>query len=123
MPLPADYLPRKGDLLTLRAKVEYDVDPGEEVHLKIIGCNHASVMIPMDDIVDLYCRAWVPGDKVQDTDTKQKGEVIAVYEDRAWVNYGYGTVETMQANDLEPQPPEPEVIEPPASPKPQGDAA
>ena len=54
MSLPGNYQPRKGDLLTLRGKVKFNVEAGDDdVHVKLIGAEHNTVIVPLSNIVDL----------------------------------------------------------------------
>ncbi len=105
MALPKGYLPKEGDILDLRGKVKYSVDADDkDVHLVIAGQSYRPVVVPLAEIVDIYCRAWEPGDKVRFIDTDSLiGEVVAICDDQVWVKFIAGGMGTYAANDLEPQ--------------------
>ncbi len=106
MPLPEGYLPREGDVLLLRAKVKFDVDPEDtSVHATCIGCTYRDVTIPLEEVFGLHFRAWEPHDKVQNIhDHEDCGEVFAVCDDKVWVKLDTGAMATFEANALEAQP-------------------
>lgn len=124
MPLPEGYIPHEGDVLIFHGTVRFSSPPKEEVvHVRIDKrFKHSSEMIPMDQIVGIYCRHWEPGDRVVRTDIRYPGEplpgiVVAMHEDQAWVLFG-GSPVTLHANVLAPEPVgrQPETIEPRANP-------
>lgn len=99
MTLPTGYLPREGDLLTIRCRVRFNVDAGEtEVHVAIVGADYKTFLLSFSDIVDLHCRAWEPHDKVKKEDAI--GEVIAVDDGVVWVKFEDGTRGAYPANEL-----------------------
>lgn len=75
---------RRGDTVSVRAKVNHNVDRGEtDVHLKI---GHRSTLVESDEIVDLLSRNFDKGDKVRCVDNyRERGEVIGVDDDYVWV--------------------------------------
>lgn len=112
------YLPREGDILTIRAIVKYDVEAGEDrVHIRPFGAHtDSSVPLKSDGTlaeVTLYCRHWSEGDLVivcfthRDPDYRGlDGQVLAVFGEAVWVKFGSGTPQTVLANDLTPAPEE-----------------
>lgn len=122
MSLPKGYLPHEGDILTLHGRVRFSVtrDDGM-VHLEILGAMGKDRMIvDLPAIAGLHCRTWSPGDKVRATAAPtERGEVIAIHENFAWVRLlDGGSLGTIAANELEPDDepdpiapaPEPEII-------------
>jgi hypothetical protein len=119
MPLPAGYLPRKGDTLLIRVDVrsDYDNDGSNLVSVAVTGSPHRVLFADIDKIHAIYSRKWNEGDQVQN----DWGwfEVIAVNEDQVWAKClghfsdscgSVGLRYTFDANDLEPYV-EPAVVE------------
>lgn len=109
MPLPEGYRPREGDELLIRAKVAYDVDTGDDaVHLRPVGSEYKSLMIPLDQIHALHFRRWNEGDRVLDREFNRGGTVVATIDDQVWVKVSpteddpSGFMSTFDANDLQP---------------------
>jgi hypothetical protein len=64
MPLPEGYLPREGDVLTVQAKVRFNVEPGEkDVHVRIVG-DFRDTRVPLDKVVGITLRNWEEGDGI-----------------------------------------------------------
>lgn len=100
------YLPREGDILTIRAKVKYDVEAGEDtIHIRPIGA-FSDVSVPLNDTVDLYSRHWNEGDKVTLESHPGIGTVLSVCDSMVWVKFSIGTPKTIAANNLMPAPKE-----------------
>lgn len=121
MPLPEGYLPRKGDILTLRGIVKYGVEPNDDyVHLKIIGSS-ATLVVELAD-VEPHQRSFELGELVMHKiGWAEPGEVIATHGSYVWIffksNPNAEPVAAL-ANDLLPyvipeSPPEAPPIEPP----------
>lgn len=117
MPLPEGYLPREGDVLILHGVVRWNVDAGEnDVHLFIDRRykHSGGVCVPLDQIIDIHCRAWEVGSKVIRKGGNQNvGTVLATYEDQVWVAFSGGSPVSIHANALEPAP-EPAADQEPA---------
>jgi hypothetical protein len=106
MALPEGYLPREGDELLIRVKVTRDVSSVEEfVSTKVVGSEHRTLLIDIDKIHALHCRAWSEGDKVSQANWGH-GTVVAVHEDMVWVRHSQpgrcARLATFEANALEP---------------------
>jgi hypothetical protein len=117
MNLPKGYLPREGDVLTVRGKVNYDIEASDgNVHLSFEG-DPRRFVIPLAAVDGIHSLHWKVGDKVRDGGaTGDVGEVRAVEGDCVWVRLTSGAFGTYEANDLEPAPDEPTVKEPPTHP-------
>lgn len=121
MSVPSGYLPRAGDVVILRAIVQFDVDPGEtDVHLK---AEHNRLAVGLDKIVDVVRRAWKEGDLVM-TKGCGPGEVLATHAHLVWVKVSAPAPETgfdiytCDSMELELVPPPAEAPEaPPAKPE------
>lgn len=106
---PANYRPREGDVVLVRAKVTIDCDPGDPyVHLKV---NHTRVGVDLKDLEGIITRTWKPKDRVRNVhDLSDRGVVIAVCDGMAWVKLNSGAFYSYAALDLEdddpPPPPE-----------------
>lgn len=109
MKVPPDYLFREGDLVTIRARVRFTTEPGDEdVHLKIAeSSSHARVLIK--DVVSLEGRTWDLEDRVVFKGApSEPGEVVATSGDKVWVKIERtGDYVTADSIDLDPVPPQP----------------
>jgi hypothetical protein len=57
MPLPEDYLPRAGDVLSIDVEVKYDVTAGDDyVFTRVIGFHTEVTLILRDPDVRRICR-------------------------------------------------------------------
>lgn len=118
MPLPKGYLPREGDVLVLHVKTRFDVESRDvsfgdrkiQVHVSPIGgSSYHHFAVPLEDVVGIHCRKWSEGDRVRSTDemapvNMTTGTVVATHEDKAWVQFDNGPLETVSANDLTAEP-------------------
>ena len=104
MPLPPNYLPRKGDLLSVIAEVKHDFDEGDEViYAKIRGAD--VVLLP--DQVDLHQQVIHIGEFVSPRSPsvpQWTGQVLALHDCWAWVK-AYGDLATYSIDKLRVVPP------------------
>lgn len=124
MALPANYRPREGDKVLIRAVVRFDCDVGEdEAHLKIVGSEHNTPILKLDKIHSVVSRAWVVGDlvKTQDGDITL-GCIQGVVGEWVWIEVRksheptlVGKMYTYSAMEIDNVPPEP-VVGLPSSP-------
>jgi hypothetical protein len=111
MALPEGYLPRKGDVLTIRATVKHDVDPGEDT-VYVSFRKYDDTSVDLAAVVGIFCRHWVAGEKVRlISDNEILGQIIATDDTSVWVKLSEdGSFKTFNANQIEldaaPQPPE-----------------
>lgn len=111
---------RKGDLLTVAAKVRFDYHPGDPfVHVRV---GHSDCGIETEHVLELASREWEQGDVVRIVGTiVSLGEVVATCDGMVWVKTYTGEFATFASTSLEPvvvaqEPAEPE---PPPEPEPQ----
>jgi hypothetical protein len=115
MSLPEGHLPRKGDIVLIKARAKRDSRPGDDLphYFEIVGHEHQSFFPDKDDqcLHSLYSRNWNIGDRVRviawpDT----AGEVIAIHGEWMWVviNAGEnsGAMLTYSGNELDLAPAE-----------------
>lgn len=58
MTLPKGYRPHEGDILVVHGRVQFDVDAEDAgVHLIVAEQTYRSLLVPLDAVIDLYCRA------------------------------------------------------------------
>jgi hypothetical protein len=109
MPLPEGYLPRKGDIVLVQARVRYDADrcnADSDCSLEIVGSEHRHFFQPLAEVHALHCRKWNAGDRVKSAEFDGPGEVLATCDDQVWVMCETGEDEggkyTLEANQLDP---------------------
>lgn len=88
--VPADYKPRRGDIVTILATVQHDFVPKEDSHvfIKVEG-GHQSTVIPLDKIVGVKRRLWEEDEEVQHKNNPRIfGRVVATSDESVWVKLG-----------------------------------
>lgn len=98
--MPANYVPRKGDVILVRAVVQYDFDAAEDdcVHIKV---NYASSSVEPADIVGVVSRRWDVGDVVLLEDVSgTHGVIRAERNGMYWVEFAGGGFGTYGGLDL-----------------------
>jgi hypothetical protein len=130
MPLPEGYRPREGDVVTVRARVKYNLeDPDEWVHLQTLvpsryGGGGANFTVEPHEITALVSREWKPGMLVRNcSDRSERGIVVTAFD-------GWVVVKPPEGSDsgpwifssLEVEDDASPVAEPPPPPFPVSDA-
>lgn len=128
MGLPEGYRPRKGDIVVLHARIKNDLfrsssresllDSGTS--MQIVG-QAGDTWVDFENVVGLMQRHWEPGDKVRFKRNGRFGEVVAVFEDKAWIKMAGDETTVMStecANELEDDTPPPEEVDLPEPPPP-----
>lgn len=112
MPLPPDYIPRKGDLLIAYFQVRHQTADGEQLFGHFVGREYDTALMAFEHLHGLHRRAWEEGDKVRLIERRlATGTVRAVFGDYVWIECTdasdpFRGMITMHANSLE------EAVEP-----------
>lgn len=90
--VPANYRPRRGDIVVLHAEVKHDFDEGDAyVHLLIDG-RSATTLIARSEISGVKRRIWNEEEEVQHkANPKIYGTVVAMSGYSVWVKLDTGS--------------------------------
>lgn len=89
MPVPKDYRPRRGDVVTIQTVVSFDYDGGDEwVHLKTrVNSRYggpSTFTVSLEEIAHLVSRKWDEGMPVRNaSDYEERGTVVVSFD--GWV--------------------------------------
>lgn len=102
---PDGYLPRKGDVVVLHAKLTYDVDQNDTLfHAKVLNGQEPvidTIYAPVAAIVDVHSFRFGVGDVVG-TPRGGGGTIEAIKDGFAWVKHDLGPFETYALGNLKP---------------------
>jgi hypothetical protein len=108
MKVPDNYRFRAGDVVTVRARVRFNQEDGDEedgVHVELVGSAYTRTRLTRDLLVTLEGRVWEAGDVVRNVnDHEDVGEVRAFENGVAWVRLNTGAYASYPALDLEDVP-------------------
>lgn len=103
---PSTYRPRKGDVVAVLAVVKFDHTRGEDdVHLALVGHEHRSARVKLDEIMEVVDYGWAVGDRVRAAAVQRAsdvGTIKAIDEKNIWVRHDTGSYLTYAPADLEP---------------------
>jgi hypothetical protein len=100
---------RKGDVVAIRATVEFIYDNTDETRVSVKPDGHyTSIMLDPKHLA-LVHHAYSPGDRVF-LDTNNVGTVLAVCDGKAWVKYDNGNYGSPALCMLSPYRDEPTAI-------------
>jgi hypothetical protein len=125
MPLDNTFPLRRGDVVSIRGTVKYDVGASDEyVHVQI---HDSTIAVARMSIADLVAPHIDIGDRVwwHEGGRKHEGELVSVSGDYVWVKLGDGRPLTRSLSAIMPlRPPlaaktEEEIVKPPPVPAPE----
>jgi hypothetical protein len=114
MPIPEGYLPRRGDVVVVRAEVRYDVKPSEDTDEDGVQVfvrpleGYTDVRVPVRTLVGLWSRRFYEGDRVRAiVEPGAVGTVAAISDEHVWVKFDATATlpehfETFRSENLKP---------------------
>ena len=110
MPLPEGYLPKRHDVLLIKAEVSRDHSAEDLADNNWVSCmvegRHSTALVPLEAIHSLHLRHFDEGDEVE-LECGSRGIVRAIHDDQLWVETA-GLMETWPAIKVSPAPEIPE---------------